>query len=200
MKNRLKFTVVTLLIIGIGPIFPGYEDTPVGKFESGLARAGSASNIVPARTGSAKKEVVTEWYEAVGTVRPRTETRIEAQVTAQILDVRVRPGDRVLKDQLLISLDSRQLKSRLDQARQALTSAVAGKEQARQAVIAVEAAFKQAELEYNRTKTYFESQAATAQDLERVESLFLQARANSITSRTLAWGIPKSKRRKPVKY
>jgi len=177
MKNRLKFTVVTLLIIGIGPIFSGYEASPVGKFESGLARAGSANGIVPAHTGSAKKEVVTEWYEAVGTVRPRTETRIEAQVTAQILDVRVRPGDRVLKGQLLISLDSRQFKSRLDQARQALKTSIAGKEQARQTVIAVEAAFKQAESEYNRTKTYFESQAATAQDLERAESTFFQARA-----------------------
>ena len=177
MKNRLKFIVVTLLIIGIGFIFSGYEAVWVGKFESGLARAGSASNIVPARTGSAKKEVVTEWYEAVGTVRPRTETRIESQVTAQILDVKVNSGDSILKGQLLIALDSRQLRSRLDQARQALKTAIAGKEQAKQAAIAAEAAFKQKELDYKRTKTYFESEAATAQDLERAESGFSQTKA-----------------------
>jgi HlyD family secretion protein len=36
-------------------------------------------------------------YEAVGTVRPKTETRIEARVTGQVLDVRVSPGDQVAK-------------------------------------------------------------------------------------------------------
>jgi HlyD family secretion protein len=116
-------------------------------------------------------------YEAVGTVRPKTETRIEARVTGQVLDVRVSPGDPVAKGNLLISLDSRQMTSRLDQAKQALKTAEAGHEQARHALEGAQAGFKQAQANYDRVKRYFESQAATAQDLERAESTFRQAEA-----------------------
>jgi HlyD family secretion protein len=116
-------------------------------------------------------------YEAVGTVRPKTETRIEARVTGQVLDVRVSPGDPVAKGNLLVSLDSRQMTSRLDQAKQALKTAEAGHEQARHALEGAQAGFKQAQANYNRVKRYFESQAATAQDLEQAESTFRQAEA-----------------------
>ncbi|MBC2712143.1 MAG: efflux RND transporter periplasmic adaptor subunit, partial [Desulfosarcina sp.] len=83
----------------------------------------------------------------------------------------------VSKGALLVSLDSRQMTSRLDQAKQALKSAEAGREQARHAVDAALAGFKQAQANYNRVKSYFESHAATAQDLEAAESNFRQAEA-----------------------
>lgn len=133
--------------------------------------------FVPAETVQASVETVTDWYEAVGTVRPRTETRIEAQVTAQVMDVKVNPGDKVAKEEVLVTLDNRRFLSRLDQAKQALKSAIAGKAQAEQAVIAARAAFAQAEADYKRIKTYFKSQAATARDLENAESAYLQAKA-----------------------
>lgn len=122
-------------------------------------------------------ETVTEWYEAVGTVRPRTESSIESQVTEQIIDVKVRPGDKVIKDQVLVVLDNRKFLSRLDQAKQALKSAIAGEKQARQTVIAAEAAFRQAESDYKRIQTYFKAQAATSKDLEQANSAYLQAKA-----------------------
>ena len=119
-----------------------------------------------------------QWYEAVGTVRPRTESRIEARVTGQVLNVLVGPGDTVVKGALLVMLDSRQMTSRLDQAKQALKTAEASREQARHALDAARAAFKQAQANYTRVKTYFESQAATAQDLEAAEATFRQGEAN----------------------
>jgi len=147
------------------------------KIEPGSAQPDRQPEINLAHTAAAQRQNVTEWYEAVGTVRPRTETRIEALVTAQVLDVKVNPGDSVAKDQLLIALDSRQLKSRLDQARQGLNSAQAGREQAKQAVVAAEAAFQEARQALERVEKYYKSQAATAQDLERAQSVFAQARA-----------------------
>ncbi len=128
-------------------------------------------------------ENITEWYEAVGTVRPRTETRIEARVTAQVTDVKVGPGNKVQKDDILLTIDNRQFLSRLDQARQALKSAIAAKEQAKQAVIGAQAAFAQAEAAFHRTKTYFQSQAATSSDLENAESAYLQAKAGVTKAR-----------------
>lgn len=131
----------------------------------------------PSQTTQAEVRQVTEWYEAVGTIRPRTEASIESRVMAQVMDVKVGPGDPVQKDQPLVILDSRQFDSRLDQARQGLKSAVAAKKQAEQSVAAARAAFSQAQADYRRIKTYYESQAATQQQLEAARSAYLQAEA-----------------------
>ncbi|MGB5985644.1 MAG: efflux RND transporter periplasmic adaptor subunit [Desulfobacterales bacterium] len=147
------------------------------KIEPGQVTPASSPALNLPLTATAQRQKVTEWYKAVGTVRPRTETRIGSQVAAQVLDVKVGPGDTVAKDQLLIALDSRQLTSRLDQARQGLKSARAAREQAKQAVVAAEAAFQEAQQAFRRVKTYVQSQAATAQDLEKAQSAFAQAEA-----------------------
>ncbi len=131
----------------------------------------------PTHTAVAKVQETDQWVAAVGTVRPKTETRIESRVTGQVIDVQVSPGDQVAKGALLVSLDSRQMTSRLDQARQGLKTAQASREQARHALDAARAGFKQAQANYRRVKTYFEAQAATAQDLESAESTFHQAEA-----------------------
>ncbi|MBW1900535.1 MAG: efflux RND transporter periplasmic adaptor subunit [Deltaproteobacteria bacterium] len=177
MKNKKNLSV--WLIVGAGILLSIVVIRLISgeKIGPGLLNDVADNTSAPESTVQASIETITEWYEAVGTVRPRTETRIEAQVTAQVTDVKFSPGAKVKKGEILLTLDNRQLLSRLDQARQALKSAVARKEQARQAVIAAKAAHTQAESAFKRTQTYFASQAATSHDLENAESVYLQARA-----------------------
>ncbi len=166
-KNRAILWIAAswLFLTGCEKIEPGaFSDVEKAAFN-------------PSQTASAQVRAIDQWYEAVGTVRPRTETRIEARVTGQVLSVKVRPGDRVAKGTLLVALDSRQTISRLNQAKQALKTAQAGREQARHALDAARAGFKQARANYQRIKTYHDSQAATAQELEAAESTFRQAEA-----------------------
>jgi HlyD family secretion protein len=99
----------------------------------------------PSTTFLVKKNTVNEIYEAVGTVRPRTETRIEAQVTGKILSVLVKPGDFVKKGERLILLESNEFKTRLERAQQGLKSAEANREQAKKMIEAARARFKKAE-------------------------------------------------------
>ncbi len=120
---------------------------------------------------------ITEQYEAVGTIRPKTETSIQSLVTARIVDVKVNHGDTVEKGDVLVSLDNRQLIARVDQAKQALNAAISGEMQAKEAIAAANAAYNQADAAYKRIKKYFSSQAATSTDLEKAESQFLQAKA-----------------------
>jgi RND family efflux transporter MFP subunit len=122
-------------------------------------------------------EEVPEWYEAVGTVRSKTETHISAQITGRILKVIVRPGDQVKQEDPLIYLDNREFQARLDQARQGLAAARAKKEQAEQALVSSQAVLTQAEADYKRVKTYFEQEAATKKDLEKAEASYRQAKA-----------------------
>ncbi|HMA84316.1 MAG TPA: efflux RND transporter periplasmic adaptor subunit [Desulfosalsimonadaceae bacterium] len=146
----------------ISPGMTGPDKTPTAE----------AANTVPA-----KIEMVTEWYDAVGTVQPSTQARIEAQVSGQVTDVRVNAGDMVEAGELLVTLDDRQMQARIGQAMQSLQSAKARKEQARQAVNAAQAAFAEAESAYHRIKNFYASDAATEQDLEQVQSKYLQAKA-----------------------
>ena len=131
----------------------------------------------PKATATAVHEMVTDFYEAPGTVRPRQETRIEPRVQGRIVEVLVRPGDVVKTGDRLVVLDSRELQARLSQAKQAVLSARARREQAAQGVHFAEAGFKRAEAAYTRVKTYFKSEAATKQQMEEAEEAFHQAKA-----------------------
>jgi RND family efflux transporter MFP subunit len=91
--------------------------------------------------------------------------------------VLVRPGDQVKPGDLLIELDSRQLKSRLEQARQELESARAARNQAEQSIDAAKAAFVNAESTYQRIKKLYEEKAVAEQALDQAESEYLQSKA-----------------------
>lgn len=131
----------------------------------------------PEHTTQAVLEIVPEFYEAVGTVRPRQETRVESQVQGRIVKVLVRAGDLVKKGDRLVVLDSREFRARLDRAGQALLSAKARRSQSEQMIHAARAAFQRAEAAYKRVQTYFKAEAATQQQLEEAEAAFRQARA-----------------------
>ena len=170
MKTKCPFTILSLafaaaLIAGCDQIEPG-AFTAVEK-----------EPYSPSKTATAVIEETDQIYEAVGTIRPKTESRIEARVTGQVLNVQVKSGDQVAKGELLVSLDARQMTSKTDQAEQALKTAEAGREQARHSLDAARASLKQAEANYNRIKGYYDSQAATAQELESAEAGFRQAQA-----------------------
>ena len=77
------------------------------KIAPGVVAGTTQPDYMPAQSSMATVRTSTEWYEAVGTVRPRTETRIEAQVAAQVRSVKVNPGDNVSRNQILISLAGR---------------------------------------------------------------------------------------------
>jgi RND family efflux transporter MFP subunit len=175
------------------PMNPSSEDVPMphAAFRSGLALALLWCVLFPAvramaQTGTAApsgREVaaelkdITEWYEAVGTIRPKTETTVEAQVQAKIVDIKVRPGQTVEKGELLVVLDDRELAARAERANQALTSARATRNQAREAIAAAKAAFDNSQADHQRIKTLFASRTVTAQEMDRTEADFLRARS-----------------------
>jgi multidrug efflux pump subunit AcrA (membrane-fusion protein) len=128
-------------------------------------------------TDKAKIEKATQWYDAVGTIRPRTETSIESQVPAQIIKVMIASGSKVKRGDTLFVLDSRQFSSRLGSAKEGLKAAEAAKEQANQGLVAAKANFAQAESEYARVKKYFETEAATRQQLEQAKANFITAQS-----------------------
>lgn len=159
-----------LLILYLGGFFNTGKIQPRGKEPP-------VKDLQPRQTARASVETITEFYESVGTVRPKTETHVESQVMARVQDVLVRSGTHVTEGQLLVRLDSREYEAKLEQAVQALSSARSRRQQMVQAGIAAKAELDRAEAAFRRTRTYLEAKAATAQDMEQAEAAFRQAKA-----------------------
>lgn len=156
-----------------------------GVFTSGKIKPGSIvvekrTPFQPAQTAEAQIRNIIETYEAVGSIRPRTETRIEAQVVGKVLKVLVRAGDAVRRGTTLVMLEDREFAIRLERERQGLRSSKAARSGARQIVAAAEAAFVKAQLQYKRIDELFQDKAVSSRELElaRAEFLLAQAKMN----------------------
>jgi RND family efflux transporter MFP subunit len=152
-----------------------------GFFRTGLITPGrvtaAGDQAEPGRTVQAARETIVEKYEAVGTVRPRIETTIEAQVTGRVMDVLVNPGDTVDKGDELVLLDSRSLQAQLEQAREGLKQAQAKWRQAEQAVVGATAEYVKARSDFQRYKELYSTMAATIQEKEQAKAGYLAAEA-----------------------
>ncbi|MUM76551.1 efflux RND transporter periplasmic adaptor subunit [Pseudodesulfovibrio sp. F-1] len=142
-----------------------------------VAPAGIRASYVPRATAVAERTTLPRLHEAVGTVRARTDVNVEAQVTGRVLEVLVRPGDRVAPGDRLVVLDGRASQARLDQARQARQSAASMIAHARDGLASAKAAFTQTEAAYRRMRQLGEQRVVTAEEVERAEAAYLQARA-----------------------
>lgn len=137
----------------------------------------------PKHTATAEQRTIDETYEAVGTVRPRTETRIEAQVTGRIRSMKATAGDLVERGTVLAELDDREYVARMEQAKQALASAMSAREQSRQAINESQAAFSRAQSQYRRSKQLYAEKAISSHELEAAEADFLQTEARLAQAR-----------------
>jgi RND family efflux transporter MFP subunit len=137
----------------------------------------------PPHVDQVRIEEITQWYEAVGTVKPEVETFISSQITAKITKIMVSPGQRFQKGDVLVRLDQRKLSASLSRARDGQKEAISRKKQAQQGIYAAQATYDQARKDLDRIKKFFASEAATKSQLEQSEALFLKAKAELSRSR-----------------
>ncbi|WP_051294953.1 efflux RND transporter periplasmic adaptor subunit [Maridesulfovibrio bastinii] len=143
----------------------------------GSAAEVTAHNYKPEKTVEAVKKIIPRWHEAVGTVQPKTDVRVEARVTGRVHKVLVRPGDRVSAGDPLIELDNRASEIRMQRARQNVDSAVSSVGQAREALSSAKARFSKTESTYRRMKALHDKNVVTTEELEQDETSYLQAKA-----------------------
>jgi len=137
----------------------------------------SAPSFKPLSTATAERVPLPRLHEAVGTVKAKTDTRVEAQVTGRVLRVLVRPGDKVNAGDQLVVLDGQASQARLERSKQALSSSASMTRQARDGLDAAKAAHAKAESTYKRMNTLFGQKVVTAEEVEKAESVYLQAKA-----------------------
>lgn len=166
MKRLLQIILLVQVALLMGAC--GSDPVPSGT---------RASRYEPESTAVAERVELPRWYEAVGTVQAKTDIRVEAQVTGRVLNILVRPGDKVQAGDDLIVMDSRASQARLDRSKQAQASAVSMTGQARDFLAAAKAEFTKVESTYKRMKQLYEQKVVTAEEVEKAESSYLQVKA-----------------------
>jgi RND family efflux transporter MFP subunit len=118
MRFILPIALIVLMMLWLTGAFRKGRIEP-GKLE---ARVRTAAGVAASTVSLARVPIVSE---AVGTIQPEYKMTISSRVSANIVEMRVRAGQRVQEGDLLARLDCRDLSARVAQARETVSRALA---------------------------------------------------------------------------
>ncbi len=124
-----------------------------------------------------KEAEQTRMYEAMGTVKALSTSRLASKLMGTVLKVNVREGDRVKKGQPLILIDDRQVKAQLERAKAGLLQT---KKALKAAIYAHKEAKAARDLAYATYKRYLslkKQDAVSDQEFDEVQSRYRRAEA-----------------------
>ena len=121
MKAALKILGIVFAFVLLGSVMAylaGFFEEKIPIDFSGVVPSADTGQVVAAEVSS---EPLIE--QAAGTLRAKVETVISPLITATISSIGVWSGDDVQAGELLVTLDARELKARVDQVHQAVVAA-----------------------------------------------------------------------------
>ncbi|OFW16728.1 MAG: hypothetical protein A3F69_01080 [Acidobacteria bacterium RIFCSPLOWO2_12_FULL_66_10] len=149
----------------------------IGACQSAHPKADAA----PAEVGAVVAEIrAVDWpsaIEAGGIVRARFTAAISSRIIAPVVEVHVKPGDRVRRGATLIVLDARELAAQAARAAAAITATRQGARAAASDVTAAESALTLARASRDRVQTLQAKRSATAQELDEAVAAYAAADA-----------------------
>ena len=140
-------------------------------------RAEQSAPPVAVSTVQARLAAIASAFEAGGVVRARSTAAIASRMMAPVLDVHVRPGDRVRRGAPLVTLDSREATANRSRATASLTGAVEAARAAESDVRGAQAALSLARATHDRIRTLHDKKSATSQELDQAVSALEAAEA-----------------------
>jgi len=116
----------------------------------------SKGGEIPVQVEKVRRGDVTQIVSASGKVQPELEVKISANISAEIIGLYVKEGDRVRKGQLLVKLDSTKYRAAVERARSNKKSK--------------EANLLKAKSDYKRTEDLYRQKLTSQADLENAEA------------------------------
>lgn len=132
---------------------------------------------VPVQTITVTTASLADTFDVGGTVRARTIAEVGSRILAPVVQVAVRPGDRVRRGQPLVRLDARQLESGATSAGAVLAGALEGATAAAADESAAQSALTLATTTYARIARLHERQSATTGELDDATAALRSAEA-----------------------
>ncbi|MFO7880337.1 MAG: efflux RND transporter periplasmic adaptor subunit [Bacteroidota bacterium] len=125
-----------------------------------------------------EKRSIIETVTANGKVQPETEVKISPDVSGEIIDLRVKEGDKVKKGDFLLKIKPDIYESNLDRAEAALNSAKANLANARARLEQTRAQFNQTSLNFKRQKSLYEDGTISESEYENALASFQMGKAD----------------------
>lgn len=132
---------------------------------------------LPVQTVTVTNAALADTFEVGGTVRARTVAAVSSRILSPIVQVAVRPGDRVRRGQALVRLDARQLESGTTSADASLAGALDAATAAAAEESAAQSALTLAKATYARIAKLHERQSATTGELDEATAALKAAEA-----------------------
>jgi HlyD family secretion protein len=125
---------------------------------------------VTVNTEKIQKRPLEALVSASGKIQPKRLVNISADTMGRVTDLAVDEGDRVKKDQFLLQIDPRNLRSAVTRTEASLAAATSQMEQLNVALEGARVAQKQAEENYKRQQDLWKGGLTTRETLERAEN------------------------------
>lgn len=162
MKNNklLKYLVLSALLLIVFSII----GKKAGWFGQDFSLKVSVENP--------RIRTITEIVTASGKIQPETEVKISPDVSGEIVELKIKEGEKVQKGDLLLKIKPDIYLSAVDRAEAAVNSAKANYANARAYLKQIEAKYKQTKNAYERSKTLWEQETISQADYESALSSF----------------------------
>jgi RND family efflux transporter MFP subunit len=160
-KNINKIVTISAAVLALILLLLYMQGSFVSKVPPGLSPQPADSNAPQSDTAVVEKMQVDDILTWPGTVKSRTVANIAPKMTARIIEIKVKAGDKVKKGDIIARLDERDIKAQ----EQAALAALAG----------AHAQANRAQADEQRTRSLYSKEAATRENFDAVV-----ARANEV--------------------
>jgi multidrug efflux system membrane fusion protein len=133
-----------------------------------------------------RASAVDDYYEAVGTVRAKNSSVVAARIMGNIINVRVREGDRVRAGQTLIEIENRDSGVQIQKAQAGVREGQGAQDEVQRNIRAAESARRAAQANeslasttFNRYQQLFERQSVSPQEFDEVRTKLEVAKAEN---------------------
>jgi RND family efflux transporter MFP subunit len=117
-----------------------------------------------------RKATVPDWLEAVGTVRAAQTSQLASQMMGNIVEIRVREGERVQSGQVLAVIDDAQPRAAVERAMAAETAA-------QKEISTADSDFGLAEATLKRYQLLYEKRSVSPQEFDEIKARYQSAAA-----------------------
>jgi membrane fusion protein, multidrug efflux system len=112
---------------------------------------------------TAQRATVPDWLEAVGTLQAAQTSQLSSQIMANIVEMRVKEGDRIRRGEVLAVLEDAQPQAAVQQATAAESSA-------QQQIVAADSDYSLAEATFKRYQDLYNKKSVSPQEFDEVKA------------------------------
>lgn len=158
MKIPNKINVIPILLITLAILLGGCEK----KVKPGVSEV-KRQRVTGVMLVTIKPAEVDRYYETSGTVIAESVSVISSRIMGTITAVKVREGDRVHAGQLLLTIDDRDIREKVQVAKE-------GYEEAKKGLEAAKENRELVNVTYRRYRNLYDEKALTGQELDQIKT------------------------------